>query len=98
MKVDPRRRAYSVTLAAALLAGCATAPPLEVRTQIPVPCVKTRPAAPALASDAELRVMSDYQLPLALYRDRLAAQGYIGELEAVVEGCSRIPARLPSQP
>lgn len=72
-----------------LLAGCASDP-----VRLPVPCVSSMPERPSLADDAELRAMSDYQLPLALYRDRLAARAYIAELEAVTVGCSRIPMRL----
>jgi hypothetical protein len=56
----------------------------------PVPCVAEAPAKPKRVTDAELKRMSDYQLPKALARDRQQSTAYIGELEAVVEGCSRL--------
>ena len=78
--------------AAAALAGCTTAPPATVDVPIPVSCVREAPRPPALVTDAELRAMNEYQLPLALWRDRLQRKGYEGELEAVLSACSQVPS------
>lgn len=76
----------------ALLAGCAAPAPrtetITVHVPVPVPCVDVLPDRPALVTDAELRAMSDYQLPLALWRDRLMRQGYESELEATLTACA----------
>lgn len=81
-------RHMASALLGCMLAACASAVP-HVSIPIAVPCIKEKPTAPAFVTDAELRAMSDYQLGLALYRYRLQAGGYIGELEAVIDGCSR---------
>lgn len=71
-----------------LLPGCSVFKPAQiVEVPVAVSCVAEVPAAPSLVTDAELKAMSDYQFTLALWRDRLLRAGYIGELEAVVEGC-----------
>lgn len=76
------------SLVAALpLAGCATSIPTVVRVPMPVPCVVDLPAAPAIATDAELRAMSDYRLVLTIARERLQLLGYSGELRSAAEGC-----------
>lgn len=54
---------------------------------IPVSCVREVPRGPAFVTDAELRAMSEYQLPLALWRNRLQRKAYQRELEAVVSAC-----------
>lgn len=82
-------RHVASTLLGCMLAACASAVP-HVSIPIAVPCIKDKPAAPAFVTDAELLIMNDYQLGLALYRYRLQAGGYIGELEAVVDGCTRL--------
>lgn len=79
-------------VAAAGLAACSTVPPEAVHLPIPVSCVREVPRPPALATDAELRAMNDYQLPLALWRDRLQRLSYEHELEAVLQACSQAPA------
>ncbi len=75
-----------------LLAGCAAPAPrvetVTVHVPVPVPCVDVLPARPALVTDAELRAMSDYQLPLALWRDRLMRSAYEAELEATLIACA----------
>lgn len=75
-----------------LLAACtAPAPRTEtvtVHVPVPVPCVDVVPARPPLVTDAELRAMSDYQLPLALWRDRLMRIAYESELEATLTACA----------
>jgi hypothetical protein len=78
----------------ALLAGCSTLNiPKEVRVPVPVPCIdpKDRPQRPALMSDAELLALDRYKRTHALWADRAERQTYQEKLEAVVEGCSRIP-------
>lgn len=81
-------------LSLVILAGCATKPvPLTASVEIPVPCVAKKPARPVLITEAELAALGDYDAVLALEVFRLRATGYIGELEAVVDGCSKIPQR-----
>lgn len=79
-------------LLALLLAGCAAPAPqtetITVRIPVPVPCVDTAPDRPALVTGAELRAMSDYQLVLALHRDRLMRILYESELEATLTACA----------
>jgi hypothetical protein len=74
---------------AVMVAGCATSPPTVVRVPVPVPCVVDLPAEPAIASDLELRAMSDYRLVLVIARERLQLLGYAGELRAATEACSK---------
>jgi hypothetical protein len=77
-----------VLISAVLLAGCETMP---VKTVVDVPvavaCVDEKPAKPNLVSDDELRAMNDYQLVLALWRDRIQRSDYESKLEVVVDGC-----------
>jgi hypothetical protein len=77
----------AVLILLALLAGCATPAPTVVRVPVPVPCVVDLPAEPAIASDLELRAMSDYRLVLVIARERLQLLGYSAELRATVSGC-----------
>jgi hypothetical protein len=77
-----------------LLAGCASQTvtvPREVKVAVPVPCVSERPQKPALRTEAELLAMDRYRRTLAAWSDLRAYEAYSAELEAVVEGCSRIP-------
>lgn len=78
------------------LAGCANLrpEPRDVAVQVPVACVSPadRPERPTFLSDGDLLVLDTYRATWALWGERLTAQGYIGKLEAIVEGCSRIPA------
>lgn len=74
------------------LTGCAHQEPLrEVLVPVPVPCIAKEPIEPELVTDDQLRKMTDYQVPLALWRDRKQRKAYIGELKAAVSGCSRLP-------
>lgn len=82
---------------AALLAGCASTGveiPREVRVQVPVPCLapEDRPARPLLLTDAEILALDTYRATWALWGDRLELQGYAARLDAIVEGCSQLPA------
>lgn len=78
----------------ASLTGCAafgSRPHVVVPTRVVVPvavsCVRETPDKPALVSDEDLKAMNEYQLPLALYRDREQRQGYEAKLEAIIEVC-----------
>jgi hypothetical protein len=84
-----------VCVAALGLAGCDTLfrrPPPTVSIPVPVPCVRPddKPKRPALVTQAELDGYPDYQYVLGLGRHRVQSEPYIAELEAVVEGCSRL--------
>lgn len=72
-----------------LLAGCATAPALPERVEVPVPvpCVAAAPVRPEFVTDAALRAMTDYQLVVAMWRDRLQRRQYEAEVEAVIAAC-----------
>lgn len=90
-----------VTLA---LTGCAGWNPLsllvpkEVAVPTPVPCIspQERPKRPALRTEAELMALDHYRRTHAAWADLKRMEGYIGELEAVVEGCSKIPVPVTS--
>lgn len=80
-----------ILLLSLLLTGCFETIPDRVEVPTPVPCVAEKPKRPTLLTDDDLKRMSDYQMALALRQYHLTAGGYIGELEAVVDGCSKIP-------
>lgn len=84
----PNRATVMGVVVAGLLAGCAGIEvPREVRIPVPVKCIERAPERPSMLSDEELLALDDYGLVVALARDRRVRQGYIGELEAVMEGC-----------
>lgn len=96
-------RIATIAALCAALAGCGGVPiaqvPKEVQVAVLAPCVAPgkRPARPPFRTDAELELLDDYRYTLAMASERDKAHIYIRELEAVVEGCSRIPA-LPTPP
>jgi len=70
-----------------LLSGCASTMPETVNVPIPVPCIDQMPQRPALATDADLLKLVDTDFIVALGIDRQQRVKYIGELEAVLQGC-----------
>ena len=76
-------------VAAALLAGCGTAPPPTQTVYVPVntPCVKDAPPAPVYEFDKLPSDATAGEKVLALARDWLRGRKYEGELEAVIAGC-----------
>lgn len=94
MKVSMRIRdvlfgTLLLLILAAALGGCGATIPTTTTVEVPVPvsCIKESPPRPPFVSDAELAKMNDYQLPLALFRDREQRQGYEQKLEALMELC-----------
>lgn len=91
-------RLFLVGLAAVAvpLASCSSSPvvPREVHVQVAVPCIDQarRPPRPPLRSLEQLLAMDQHRRTLATWTDRLQAEIYIGELEAVVEACARLGA------
>jgi hypothetical protein len=75
-----------------LLAGCWETLPKVVEVPRPVACVSDKPARPPLPTQAQLDAANGYQFVMLLEQHRLVAGAYIGELEAVVDGCARLPA------
>lgn len=74
---------------AALLAGCASAPPAPQIVQVPVyaPCVTTPPQRPAYEFDKLAPTATDGEIVLALVRDWPRGRTYEAKLEAAIEGC-----------
>lgn len=91
-------RLYLLLLA--VLVACVGAPgctstvqvPERVNVQVPVPCVKPegKPIRPDLRTEADLFNMPRGLRTLAAWADYLKLAIYAHELEAVVEGCSRL--------
>lgn len=85
---------------AVLLAACAEAPrrteplvaatPVEVRVPVPVPCVRAAdvPPAPALAADAELAQLADYELVIQLDIHRRALRAWNAHAAALLAACT----------
>jgi hypothetical protein len=85
----------AVLVACVFLAGCATSSievPKEVKVPVPVACIEpaARPVRPQLRTEPDLMLMDRGRRTLALFVEWLQQQLYIAELEAVVEGCSRL--------
>ncbi len=86
-------------VALALAAGCKSLPeikvPETVKVRVPVPCIAPAdvPQRPTLRTEADLMAMDTYRRTLAAWSDLKRYEAYAAELEAVVQGCSRIPAK-----
>lgn len=92
-------RAFLVVGLAWTLASCSGLPaikvPETVKVPVPVACVNPgkRPKPPAIVDTAALMAMDERARTLRTFADRTTLIVYAGELEAVVEGCSRIPGQ-----
>ena len=66
--------------------------PKEVKVQVPVPCVdaRSRPVRPQMRTEDELLAMDRYRRTLAAWADLKRHEQYMAELEAIIEGCSRL--------
>jgi hypothetical protein len=76
-------------LAAALLSGCGSAPPITQQVDVPVytPCVKATPTRPEFEFDKLPLDAPDGEKVLALARDWPRGRTYEGKLEAAIAGC-----------
>jgi hypothetical protein len=71
--------------------------PERVEVEVPVACVSVSdvPPRPPVRSEADLMAMDRYRRTLAAWSDLKSLEAYSAQLEAIAEGCSRIPARPP---
>jgi len=78
-----------MAILAVLLAGCASAPPVPQRVEIPVftPCVKEVPERPVYEFDRLPAGATDGEIILALARDWTRGRKYESDLEAAIAGC-----------
>jgi hypothetical protein len=82
-----------------LLGGCAAPEPqvrvvrepVEVRVPVPVPCLTSEqlPPAPALAGDAALAGLADYDLILTLEAQRRLLRAHQQQADALLAACAR---------
>jgi hypothetical protein len=83
----------------AALAACSSAVqvPERVSVEVPVACVSAAdvPPRPPLRTEADLMAMDRYRRTLAAWSDLKSLEAYSAKLEAIAQGCSRIPARPP---
>lgn len=89
-------RAVRAIAAAALLAGCQSAPPkVPDLVQIPVPVACLRPGdlptPPAIATNAELRKMDAYDRYRVIAAERAELMAWIQQVLPVLEACARAP-------
>jgi len=86
-----------IVIAALALASCSSVPkidvPKEVRLPVPIPCVDAakRPKPPAVVPIDDLLAMDKGTRTLRAWANLERLVAYAAEVEAVVEGCSRIP-------
>lgn len=78
--------------AAVALAACTTIPE-QVKVPVPVACIAAAdvPEKPATRSEADLLNMPRGLRTLAAWADLWKLHIYTARLEALVEGCSRLP-------
>lgn len=88
-------RALTLLLLGVALASCSFLPkvqvPKETLVERRVPCVKEKPVRPALRSPDDILQMDEYRRTLAAWAELEKLWGYLPLVEAVVEGCSRLP-------
>ncbi|MDZ5633920.1 hypothetical protein [Janthinobacterium sp. GMG1] len=89
MKHQMARQIIPKIILAALLVGCASAPPAPQRVDVPVfnPCVKEVPTRPVYEFDQLVLAATDGEIVLALARDWPRGRKYEVELEAIIYGC-----------
>lgn len=83
-------RAVVVTASLSACAGPAVKIPEKVFVEVPVPCVKERPVRPEFYGRAAILAMDSHARTIAAWSDLRAAERYMAELAAVVEGCAQI--------
>ena len=85
------------------LAACSSIPEIRVPERVlvptPIACVDPakRPPAPQLRAEADLLAMDQYRRTLAVWQDLKKHEAYMVQLEAIVEGCSRLTPSSPIQ-
>lgn len=89
-------RVLYAIVAAVMLTGCVGSGvtiPREVKVSVAVPCIAPaeKPQRPVLLTDREILSLDSYRAAWALWGDRLELLGYAARLEAIADGCSRIP-------
>ncbi|NHQ93291.1 hypothetical protein [Janthinobacterium lividum] len=89
MKRRMARQIIPKIILAALLAGCASAPPAPQLVEVPVftPCVKMQPQRPVYEIDGLTPVATDGETILALARDWARGRKYEADLESILMGC-----------
>jgi hypothetical protein len=73
------------------LSGCAAVEP-TADVPVAVSCVKARPAAPDLRTEAEVLALDDYKAIKGYASELQKRDKYIGELEDVVTVCEGAPS------
>lgn len=86
----------SAVVCTAVLAGCAAPAlqiPREVKVAVATPCIdaRDRPVRPHLLTEGELLALDSYRRTWALWAEWLQLRLYVGELEPIIEACSKIP-------
>jgi hypothetical protein len=76
---------YSLLLVL-LLTGC-ICDPVKPTPPVIVPCVKDIPVRPALVTNVQLKGTDDFHFAPILIKDRQDREGYMKQLEAVLESC-----------
>lgn len=89
MKHQMARQIIPKIILILLLAGCASAPPLPVRVEVPVTvqCVRAVLPRPVYEFDKLSATATNGEIVLALARDWVRGRKYEGELEAAIAGC-----------
>ena len=88
MKIGKLTKFASLALVA-LLAGCASAPPAQVRVEVPVmvACIGEVPPRPGYEFDKLMSTATDGEIILALARDWTRGRFYEQSLEIIIAGC-----------